>query len=541
MTRKKAIVIGSGIGGISCAMRLQSLGFDSQIVEALDAPGGRAYVRRIDGFTFDMGPTVLTVPHFIEELFSLERDHAALGEPDFPAHVLDENSRIRTGNSGGPNTSKYLDVMPILPFYRIYFDDGTFFDYDGDPVSTREQIKRLAPEDLEGYEAFHEQARAIFKRGFLELGYTYFGSLGSMLGVVPDLVKLGAVQPLFSLISKYFKSDKMRQVFSFEPLLVGGNPLKVPAIYAMIHFVEKTWGIHYAKGGTGALVAAMIKKYEEMGGTLHLNAEVAQINIVKQGRKRVATGVTLKDGRTLEADVVISNADYATTYLKLIDKAHRTINRDALVKFRKQSMSLMVIYFGYEKRENDPDLRHHNIILGPRYEALLTEIFDKKVMSKDFSQYLHIPTLTDPSMAPEGHHAAYTLIPVPNNQSDIDWQQEGDKLCDRVLTFLEERNYIPDLKARLKHKSFITPDYFEKVLGSHVGNGFGVEPVLTQTAFFRPHNKSEDISNLYLVGQGTQPGGGTPSVMMSAKMTSREVARDFAIDPAIVNSVSKAA
>ncbi len=541
MIRKKAIVIGSGIGGISCAMRLQSLGFDSEIVEKLDAPGGRAYVRRVDGFTFDMGPTVLTVPHFIEELFSLERDKAMLGEPDFPAHVLDESSRIREGNSGGPNTSKYLDVMPILPFYRIYFDDGTFFDYDGDPISTREQIKRLAPEDLEGYEAFHEQARAIFQRGFLELGYTYFGSLGSMLGVVPDLLKLGAVQPLFSLISKYFKSDKMRQVFSFEPLLVGGNPLKVPAIYAMIHFVEKTWGIHYARGGTGALVQAMVRKYEELGGTLHVNAEVAQINVEKRGGKRVATGVTLKDGRTMAADLVVSNADYATTYLKMVDKKHRTINRDALVKFRKQSMSLMVIYFGYEKRDNDPDLRHHNIILGPRYEALLTEIFDKKVISPDFSQYLHIPTLTDPSMAPEGHHAAYTLIPVPNNQSDIDWSVEGDRLCDRVLTFLEERNYIPDLKARLKHKSFITPDYFEQVLGSHVGNGFGVEPVLTQTAFFRPHNKSEDINNLYLVGQGTQPGGGTPSVMMSAKMTVREIARDLAVDGAIINGVPQAA
>lgn len=535
MTRKRAIVIGSGIGGIACAMRLQSLGFDSQIVEALDAPGGRAYVRRVDGFTFDMGPTVLTVPHFIEELFSLERDHAMLGEPDFPDHVLDENCRIMTGNSGGPYTRGYVDLMPILPFYRIYFDDGTFFDYDGDPVSTREQIKRLAPEDLEGYEAFHEQARAIFKRGFLELGYTYFGNLGTMLKVVPDLFKLGAVQPLFSLISKHFKSDKMRQVFSFEPLLVGGNPLKVPAIYAMIHFVEKTWGIHYAKGGTGALVAAMVKKYQELGGQLHLNAEVARIDVEKRGRKRMATGVTLKDGRVLQADLVVSNADYATTYLKLVDKTHRTINRDALVKFRKQSMSLMVIYFGYEKRADDPELRHHNIILGPRYEELLTEIFDEKVMSPDFSQYLHIPTITDPTMAPEGHHAAYTLIPVPNNQSAIDWSVEGDRLCDRVLTFLEERNYIPDLKTRLKHVSFVTPNYFEQVMGSHLGNGFGVEPVLTQTAFFRPHNKSEDITNLYLVGQGTQPGGGTPSVMMSAKMTVREIARDFAIDSEIAN------
>ena len=533
MLRRKAVVIGAGIGGIACAMRLQSLGFDTEIVEALDAPGGRAYVRKVDGFVFDMGPTVLTVPHFIEELFSLQQDRAMLGEPDFPPEVLDESCRVREGISGGPNTSKYVEIVPILPFYRIYFDDGTFFDYDGDPVSTREQIRRLAPEDLAGYEAFHEQARAIFKRGFLTLGYTYFGSLGSMLRVVPDLLKLGAVRSLFGMVSKYFKSDKMRQVFSFEPLLVGGNPMKVPAIYAMIHFVEKTWGIHYAKGGTGALVAGLVKKYEDMGGRLRLNAPVQRI-LVENG---VAKGVELASGETINADVVVSNADYATTYLKLVDKAHRRINRDALVKFRKQSMSLMVIYFGYECRDNDPDLRHHNIILGPRYEALLDEIFEKKVMSPDFSQYLHIPTLTDPTLAPPGHHAAYTLIPVPNNASGIDWDVEGPKLSARVLSFLEERGYIPDLAARLKHMSFITPDYFSETLGSYLGNGFGVEPVLTQTAFFRPHNKSEDVHNLYLVGQGTQPGGGTPSVMMSAKMTAREIARDLGVEASVINGV----
>jgi phytoene desaturase len=533
MLRRKAVVIGAGIGGISCAIRLQSLGFDTEIVEALDAPGGRAYVRKVDGFVFDMGPTVLTVPHFIEELFSLQQDHARLGEPDFPAGTLDENCRIRAGVSGGPNTSKYVEIVPILPFYRIYFDDGTFFDYDGDPVSTREQIKRLAPEDLAGYEAFHDQARAIFHRGFLKLGYTYFGSLGSMLRVVPDLLKLGAVQSLFGMVSKYFKSDKMRQVFSFEPLLVGGNPMKVPAIYAMIHFVEKTWGIHYAKGGTGALVAGLVKKFEEMGGRLRVNAPVKRILV----ENRTAKGVQLEDGEEIGADVVVSNADYATTYLKLVDKAHRRINRNALVKFRKQSMSLMVIYFGYERRDNDPDLRHHNIILGPRYEALLDEIFEKKVMSPDFSQYLHIPTLTDPTLAPPGHHAAYTLIPVPNNASGIDWDVEGPKLSARVLSFLEERGYIPDLAARLKHVSFITPDYFSETLGSYLGNGFGVEPVLTQTAFFRPHNKSEDVHNLYLVGQGTQPGGGTPSVMMSAKMTAREIARDLGVEASVINGV----
>ena len=537
MTRQRAIVIGSGIGGIACAIRLQSLGFDTQIVEQLGDVGGRAYVRRVDGFVFDMGPTVLTVPHFIEELFSLERDAAMLDQPDFPPSVLAEGSRIVSGASGGPNTQRYVDIVPILPFYRIYFDDGSFFDYDADPVNVRAQIARLAPEDLDGYERFHEAARAIFERGFLELGYTYFGSLGSMVGVLPDLLKLGAIQPLFSLISKFFKSDKMRQVFSFEPLLIGGNPLKVPAIYAMIHFVEKTWGVHFAVGGTGALVAAMVRKFEELGGSVRLNAKVDRIEVEKRGRKRVATGVTLANGETLAADLVVSNADYATTYLKLVDKAHRRINRDALVKFRKQSMSLMVIYFGYRMQDGDPDLRHHNIILGPRYEELLTDIFERKILADDFSQYLHIPTITDPSLSPAGHHAAYTLIPVPNNDSDIDWDAVGEGFAETVLTFLDERGYIPGLRERIVHRSFVTPDYFEEVLGSHLGNGFGVEPRMTQTAFFRPHNRSEDVTNLYLVGQGTQPGGGTPSVMMSAKMTAREIARDFAIDPRIVGGV----
>ena len=530
MIPRTAIVIGSGIGGIACAIRLQSLGFATRIVEQLDDVGGRAYVRRAQGFTFDMGPTVLTVPHFIEELFAVERGDAMLGEPDFPPEVLADGQRVVSGISGGPHTSRYLDIVPVLPFYRIYFDDGTFFDYDADPVNVRAQIARLAPEDLDGYDRFHEAARAIFQRGFLELGYTYFGSLGSMLGVVPDLLKLGAVQPLFSLISKYFKSDKMRQVFSFEPLLIGGNPLKVPAIYAMIHFVEKTWGVHFAMGGTGALVKALVRKFEELGGTVRLNVEVTRIDVEKRGRQRVATGVTLASGETLAADLVVSNADYATTYLRLVDAAHRRINRDALVKFRKQSMSLMVIYFGYAMRDGDPDLRHHNIILGPRYEELLTDIFERKILADDFSQYLHIPTMTDPSLAPPGHHAAYTLIPVPNNHSDIDWDTVGEGFADKVLRFLDDRGYIPGLRERLVYSSFVTPDYFEHTLGAHVGNGFGVEPRLTQTAFFRPHNRSEDVTNLYLVGQGTQPGGGTPSVMMSAKMTARVIARDFDVD-----------
>ncbi len=528
---KTAIVIGSGIGGLAMGLRLQSLGFDTTIVEKLDGPGGRAYVRKVDGFTFDMGPTVITVPHFIEELFSLERGQSNLHLPDFPAEVLGDDKRIKEGISGGPNTSKYVQIVPILPFYRIYFDDGTFFDYDGDPENTRRQVAALGePGDLEGYERFHADAKAIFQRGFLELGYTHFGDLGTMLRVVPDLLRLDAVRTLFSFASKYFKSPKLRQVFSFETLLVGGNPLSVPAIYAMIHFVEKTWGIHFALGGTGALVNAFVRKFEELGGTMRYNAEVRKINVAREGSKKIARGITLADGTVLHADIVVSNADYANTYMKLIEPQYRFWQSDLVVKNRPQSMSLVVIYFGFRADGTEGQkLRHHNIILGPRYEELLRDIFGRKVLAKDFSQYLHIPTLTDPSLAPPGQHAAYTLIPVPHNGSKLDWDLLGEPFVNKVLRFLDERGYLPGLMERLVHMSFITPDYFEHTLNSYLGNAFGPEPILAQSAFFRPHNKSEDITNLYMVGAGAQPGAGTPSVMMSAKMTARLIAQDFGI------------
>jgi phytoene desaturase len=341
----------------------------------------------------------------------------------------------------------------------------------------------------------------------------------------------------------------MRQVFSFEPLLIGGNPLSVPAIYAMIHFVEKTWGIHFAMGGTGALVRALVRKFEDLGGAMRYNAEVKRIDVTDDagnppsGRfgRRVARGVTLADGAQLQADLVVSNGDYANTYMKLVDPRYRLINSDTRIKLSRQSMSLVVIYFGFRADGLDLDLRHHNIILGPRYEELLTDIFSRKVLAEDFSQYLHIPSLTDPSLAPPGHHAAYTLIPVPNNASKLDWSKLGEPFVDKVLRFLDERGYIPGLMERLVHKSFVTPQYFEGALSSWLGNGFGLEPVLTQSAFFRPHNRSEDIRNLYLVGASAQPGGGTPSVMMSAKMTARLIAQDFAIPQEIVNGHSRAA
>jgi phytoene desaturase len=543
MQRKRAVVIGAGFGGLAMGIRLQSLGFDTIIVEKLDGPGGRAYVKRVDGFTFDMGPTVITVPHFIEELFALERDAANLAAPDFPPDVLAPGARVTRGVSSGPATSKYVTLTPIIPFYRIYFDDGTFFDYDGDPEHTREQIRRLAPEDLEGYEQFHAAAEAIFKRGFLELGYTYFGDIGTMLRVVPDLVRLDAVRPLFSFVKRYFRNPKMQQVFSFEPLLIGGNPLQVPAIYAMIHFVEKTWGIHFARGGTGALVQGLVRKFEELGGMMRYNSEVRRIIVTDEhGReprglraRRIARSVELADGTRIEADVVVSNGDYAMTYLRLIDRPYRRINNDLRVRLARQSMSLIVIYFGFRADPRDAQLRHHNIILGPRYEGLLEDIFNRKTLADDFSQYLHIPTLTDPGLAPPGHHAAYTLVPVPHNGSGLNWSQIAEPFVDRVLRFLDERGYLPGLMDRLVHKSYITPDYFERTLNSWLGNGFGVEPLLIQSAYFRPHNRSEDIERLYLVGASVQPGGGTPSVMMSAKMTARIIAQDYGIPESIVH------
>lgn len=532
---KRAVIIGAGFGGLSLGIRLQSLGLDTVIVERLDGPGGRGYQKRTpDGYVFDMGPTVITVPHFLEELFRLERGQPALDGPDFPDDVRGAE-RVKTGDSGGPRTRDYVQLRPILPFYRIVFDDGTFFDYDGDPENTRRQIRELAPQDLAGYERFHKDAQAIFERGFLELGYTHFGDVGTMLRVVPDLLKLDAVRTLFSFTSRYFQSDKLRQVFSFETLLVGGNPLSVPAIYAMIHFVEKTWGVHYAMGGTGALVRALERKYRELGGEVRYGAGVQGITVTDEwGRPvtrpvgpRVARGVTLDSGEELPADLVISNGDWANTYLKRVPAAARLVNNDLRVKAARQSMSLLVIYFGFRDDGRPLNLQHHNILLGPRYEALLREIFGDKTLGRDFSQYLHVPTLTDPSLAPPGHHAAYTLIPVPNAASGLDWTVEGPKLVDRVYAYLEGRGIIPGLRDRLTHSEYVTPDYFQGTLDSHLGNAFGPEPLLAQSAFFRPHNRSEDVRNLYLVGAGAQPGAGTPAVMMSAKMTARLIAEDL--------------
>ncbi|MBS3967358.1 MAG: phytoene desaturase [Truepera sp.] len=508
-----AIVIGAGIGGMATAIRLQALGFNTTLLDKLDGPGGRAYVHQAEGFIFDMGPTVITVPPFIEELFAINPQASYL-QPDFPA-LADLT-----------HTRRYVELVPLDPFYRIFFADGSNFDYNNDRDHLLREIERLAPEDKAGYLRFERDAKAIFERGFMQLGFTHFGSLLDLLRVAPDLLRLDAVGNLFRFAKKYFTNPKLQQVFSFETLLVGGNPLSVPAIYTMIHFVERTWGVHFAMGGTGALVRGLEKKFLELGGQTRYGVEAARILV----NDRTARGVALANGAKLAADLVVSNADYLHTYGRLLASEDRRWHGDWRLKATRLSMSLFVLYFGFKARGDEGErLAHHNILLSERYEALLKEIFTDKKLPADFAHYLHLPTLTDPSLAPPGHHTAYTLVPVPHNGSGLDWSALGPSYAQKALAYLDEAGYLPGLRERLVYTHFITPDYFESVLNSHLGNAFGPEPVLRQTAFFRPHNRSEDVRRLYLVGASYQPGGGLPSVMMSAKMTTRLIAQDFGL------------
>jgi phytoene desaturase len=512
----RAVVIGSGVGGLSAAIRLAAMGLEVLVLEKLPGPGGRAFVHQAQGFTFDMGPTVITVPPFLEDLFATSPGNPRL-YPDFPEE------------EGLTHTERYVKIVPLDPFYRIHFPDGTHFDYNNDREHLLSEIQRLAPEDVEGYRHFEAHARALFQKGFLELGFTHFGSLLDLLRVAPDLLRLDAVRPLFSLVSRYFRNPKMRQVFSFESLLIGGNPLSVPALYAMIHFVERNWGVHFAMGGTGALVRGLVRKLEELGGRIRFNAPVRRI--LTRGRR--AVGVVLQDGEKIEADLVVSNADYVHTYGELLAPEDRFWHSDLRLKRTRLSMSLFVAYFGFRARGDEGErLRHHNVLLSPRYEELLRDIFQRKVLPDDFAHYLHLPTLTDPSLAPPGHHAAYTLVPVPHNGSGLDWGRIGPEYLEKALRYLDEAGYLPGLMDRLVYTHFVTPDYFQWTLNSHLGNAFGPEPVLWQTASFRPHNRSEDVKGLYLVGQSYQPGAGLPSVMMSGKMTARLIAHDLGLEQA---------
>lgn len=481
--RPHAVVIGSGFGGLAAAVRLGARGYRVTVVDRLDQPGGRAYVHRVNGHVFDAGPTVVTAPFLFEELWAL----------------------------CGRRMQDDVDLRPVSPFYRIRFDDGQIFDYTGDPAAMREEVRRLSPGDVEGYERFLSMSEEIFKVGFEELAHVPFSRWTDMARIVPDMVKLRSYRTVYGLVSKYVRGERLRQVLSFHPLLVGGNPFSTTSIYTLIAFLERKWGVHFPVGGTGALVRGLVGLVEGQGGSVRLSTEVERI-VVEDGRAR---GVLLRGGERLDADVVVSNADSAWTYRHLVPPEARRRWTDRRIERASYSMSLFVWYFG--TRVAYPDVAHHTILLGPRYKGLLDDIFVRHVLADDFSLYLHRPTATDPSLAPPGRDTFYVLSPVPNLKSGTDWRAETERYRRSVERHLE-RTLLPGLSANITESLTMNPQDFRDRLLSFHGAAFGIEPVLTQSAFFRPHNRSEDVERLYLVGAGTHPGAGLPGVLSSARV-----------------------
>jgi len=481
--KKNILVIGSGFGGLGAASRLLSAGHNVTILEKRDKLGGRAYVYEQNGFKFDGGPTVITAPFLFDDIWE----------------------------AAGKKREDYVEFVPCDPFYRIFDHTGKSFDYNNDHEFTLKEIEKWNPEDKQGYEDFLATTKPIFDKGFTELADKPFLKVSDMLKVAPDLIRLQSHKNVYKYVAQFIKNDFLRQCFSFHPLLVGGNPFDTTSIYAMIHYLEREWGVHYAMGGTGSIVQAFEQLITEQGGNIRLSTEVEEI-LVTNGK---ATGVRLANGEVLEADTVVSNADVAFTYKNMINPKHRKKYTDRKIARTKYSMSLFVIYFGTNRQYRDQGLAHHNIILGPRYKTLLDDIFDHKVVAEDFSLYLHMPTLTDPSIAPEGHEGFYVLSPVPHLDSGTDWETFGPVYKKAIMDFLEE-NYLPDLSKHLVAEHYIDPLHFQNELNSYKGSAFSVQPILTQSAWFRPHNKSEDVDELYFVGAGTHPGAGLPGVLSSS-------------------------
>lgn len=484
----KIIVIGSGFGGLSAAIRLQAQGHQVVIVEKRDKPGGRAYVYEQDGFKFDGGPTIITAPWLIDELFEM----------------------------GGVKTSDYVELVKIDPFYNIRFEDGTVFNYNDDKDNLYAQVGKFNEDEVESYKRFADDLGEIYRVGF-ELIDKPFSKWTDMLRVIPQMIRLRSDRSVYQFASRYFKDERLRQAFSFHPLLIGGNPFKSTSIYTMIHRLEQEFGVWFAMGGTGALVQGLADLFMDLGGEIYLEAEVGEIFIDRSGR---AGGIRLTTGEFMRADTVVSNADIAWTYLNLINGDFRRKYTDEYVKKLDYSMSLFVIYFGTDcKYEN---MAHHEIIMGKRYKGLLEDIFINKTLSEDFSLYLHRPTATDRSLAPEGCDSWYVLSPVPHLEGKTDWTTEAKPYRDSIIKYLEE-NYMPDLSKHIISEHHIDPLHFQNDLNSYLGSAFSVEPTLMQSAFFRPHNLSEDIPNLYFVGAGTHPGAGLPGVMSSGKIVANMI------------------
>jgi phytoene desaturase len=483
---RRAIVIGAGFGGLALAIRLQSAGVTTTIVEARDKPGGRAYHWVKDGFTFDAGPTVITDPPCLQELWALT----------------------------GQEMAADVGLAPVMPFYRLNWPDGTSFDYSNDEAALRAEIAKLHPADVEGYDRFLTYSRGVYEQGYVKLGAVAFLDFASMIRAAPALMKYQAWRSVYSIVSSYVQDERLRQALSFHTLLVGGNPMTTSAIYALIHTIEKQGGVWFARGGTNALVSGMVRLFERLGGTLRLGDPVTRIETTAD---RV-TGVTTQSGWCGDAEMVACNGDLMHSYRDLLAGHPRGAKTARTLSRKRWSPSLFVVHFGV--RGVYPDIAHHSILFGPRYKGLLDDIYRNGVVPGDFSLYLHHPSVTDPGMAPPGHSTFYALAPVAHlGKAQADWdgafgQQFADAILDEV-----ERRVAPGLRANLVTRFHYTPADFGRDLSAHLGSAFSLEPVLWQSAWFRAHNRDDVISNLYFVGAGTHPGAGIPGVVGSAKAT----------------------
>ena len=488
-----AAVIGAGFGGLALAIRLQAAGVATSLFERREKPGGRAYVYEDQGFRFDAGPTVITDPDCLRQLFAL----------------------------GGRDLRDYAELLPVTPFYRLLWEDGYQFDYGNDLDAVQAQIARKRPEDADGYRRFLRYSEALLEEGYLKLGAVPFLDFASMIRAAPQLLRLQSYRSVYGMVSRFIKDEQLRQAFSFHSLLIGGNPFSASSIYALVHGLEMRWGVFFPRGGTSALVEALAQLFRDLGGDLRLNAPVAEI--ATEGRRVV--GLRLENGWRGRFDAVASNADLVFTYERLLGGHPR--GRAAARSLRRKSFSpsLFLVYFGV--RGDYPQIRHHSVLFGPRYRELLKDIFSGPGLAEDFSLYLHAPGATDPSLAPPGCSAFYALSPVPNlGRANIDWAKAGPAYRDRILEHLQRR-CLPGLRERLLTLRTFTPWDFRDQLNAHLGSAFSLEPLLRQSAYFRARNRDPSLAGLYLVGAGTHPGAGIPGVVASAKATAGLMLEDL--------------
>ncbi len=494
--RPAAAVIGSGFGGLAAAIRLQAQGVQVTLYEGRDKPGGRAYVYEDQGYTFDAGPTVITAPQCLEALFE----------------VADRK------------LSDYVTLLPVSPFYRLQWEDGDRLDYTGDLDAMLEQISARSTADRDGYIRFLEYTRKVFAKGYEELVDVPFLNFRDMIRVAPDLMRLRADRSVYNTVARFVKDEHLREALSFHSLLVGGNPYETSAIYTLIHYLERNWGVYFPKGGTGALIQALVKLFKELGGTLHLSAPVDEVVVVHESG-RVRHRIYSSGLPQMEADAVVSNADIHHTYARLYRSEEAAQHTQRRLERSQWSMSLFVLYFGTDKNY---DIAHHTVLFGPRYKGLLQDIFHGAELPDDFSLYLHAPTVTDPSLAPPGGGTYYVLSPVPHlGNAPLDWETIGPAYAERILTYLERD--MPELRKHVVTQRWMTPTDFKSELNAYQGAAFSLAPTLTQSAWFRPHNRDPKIPGLYIVGAGTHPGAGVPGVVNSATATTELVLADLGV------------